>query len=389
MPTSVRWWWTLPLLFALGVPETGVAEEEAATKEDKPAEPARRKREPRRTRSGGPVSTPAPKRPAAVHRSPSEGRTERHRPSVRRPTHRVPAVSLRVAYERHASGHHRPAWQTTDSRFAHPAPRHVPAYWHAGHPAPRHNWYRTWYTHWWVHPYYRWVHPTHVLVALDFTPDPWVVGWAPPLRAGWEWTPGWWVGPRWAPGHWRPQTPAPAWYGVGWTWVPGWWLGRAYVDGYWRVERRADGEWEWVEGEYQEDGAYVPGHWRPVGAEPSGYTWEPGFWNGEEWVEGYWRPVARDGYHWVTAHLNEDGVFEAGYWEPDQDWPGMIWVPGWFDGVKWVPGYWVSDAEYEAADPDTWTPPEGVDAGWDEDPVDPPTAASEGVEVPLALPAAP
>ncbi|GDX80353.1 hypothetical protein LBMAG42_21640 [Deltaproteobacteria bacterium] len=225
------------------------------------------------------------------------------------------------------------------------------------------------------------------MVSFDVAPDPWVEAWVPPLRAGWVWAPGGWVGRVWAPGHWTPAAAARAWYGRRWLWVPGWWMGRRYVEGYWRVELRSDGEWDWVEGHFVEDGAYMPGHWRPAGTVPDGYTWEPGFWNGEDWVEGFWRPVSREGYVWVSAHLNEDGLFEAGYWEPVAEWEGMIWVPGWFDGVAWVPGYWVSEVDYDAADPDAWTPPAGVELGWDEQPAAPSLTSSEGEEIPLALPA--
>lgn len=397
MLSPLRWWWVLPVMFSLGVPAPVVAGESAPQASDSstpaPASPKKKKkasakkREPTRTRTGGPVSTPAPKRPAEARKANPAVKVERAKPAIARPSIQAPKVSARVPFEAHHAERHVPAWQTTDHRYGHPAAHHVPAYPHAGHPPPHHGWYRPWYTHWWVHPYYRWVHVTHVVVWFEFAPDPWVATWAPPARAGWVWVPGHYAGPLWVPGHWAPAAGAPAWYGARWVFVPGWWMGPTYIEGYWRVDHRSDGDWVWVEGAYQADGSYIPGYWKPSGPEPAGYTWEPGFWNGEDWVEGYWRPVAREGYAWVRAHLNSDGTFEAGYWEPLEQRPGMVWVPGWFDGETWQSGYWVEQGEYDAADPDKWTPPEGVDEGWNEPESAPPTSATEGAEIPLALPA--
>ncbi len=192
---------------------------------------------------------------------------------------------------------------------------------------------------------------------------------------------------HWHPGHWSPQRPAAAWYGARWLWVSGYWFGSAYVDGYWRVAERSDGNWEWIEGEYSDAGVWTRGHWSPRGAAPAGYSWEPGFWDGEEWVEGFWRPSGRDGYQWVEGGYNDDGAWESGYWEPTEPRAGHVWIPGWFDGETWVGGYWVSDAEYAATDTSTWTPAEGVDDGWDVPDAAPPTQAVEGEEIPLALPA--
>jgi hypothetical protein len=79
---------------------------------------------------------------------------------------------------------------------------------------------------------------------------------------------------------------------------------------------RSDGDWVWIDGHYNEDGSYIPGHWRPVADAPDGYVWEPGFFDGQVWVEGYWRPARRDGYHWVAATYDGDGIYDAGYWDP-------------------------------------------------------------------------
>jgi hypothetical protein len=141
-----------------------------------------------------------------------------------------------------------------------------------------------------------------------------------------------------------------------------------------------------VPGHYVGGGAYVSGHWRPTAPPPSGYTWEPGFWDGEDWVEGFWRPASRSGYRWVDGRYVEDGTYQAGYWEPTEPRPGFVWIPGWFDGEVWVQGYWVSEAEYTATDTQAWTPPEGVEDGWDQASAPAPESAPQGEEIPLALP---
>jgi hypothetical protein len=91
-------------------------------------------------------------------------------------------------------------------------------------------------------------------------------------------------------------------------------------------------------------------------------VWEAGFWDGQYWVEGYWRPQTRASYAWVSPWLDDDGIYHTGYWEPTEDKPGMVWIPGWFDGDEWQEGQWVSRAEYDKADPENWQP----DAGWDD-----------------------
>lgn len=382
-----------------------------SVKRSKVKKPRKGSTEPARTPSGGPVgtpeprrpepTTPAPSRPAEPSKGPEAARTpvDRPTPAASSPERRAPAIARPQApepppreathrpYDPSRAQPQRPPYETRDHRYAHPDPRHVRAYPDAGHPPPHHHWYRPWYTHWWVHPYYRWVHTTRVVVWFDFHVDPWVAAWVPPPRPGWVWISGHWEGPVWIPGHWEPTHPPATWYGARWVYVPGFWIGPVYVEGYWRVERRADGRWEWVDGHYTADGAYVPGHWVPADPAPAGYVWEPGFWNGEHWVEGYWRPASREGYVWVSARYTADGTYEAGYWEPAAPRPGYVWIPGWFDGEKWVPGYWVPEADYRSTDPQAWTPPAGAEDGWNEPaPSAPPTTATEGDEVPLALP---
>jgi hypothetical protein len=183
----------------------------------------------------------------------------------------------------------------------------------------------------------------------------------PPARAGYVWVPGHYSYGIWIPGFWAPLGPPPA----GYVYVDGWWDQDAYVDGYYRVQDR-DG-WTWVDGEYLDDGSYERGSWRPNTEAPDGYAWEPGFWDGEDWVDGFWRPEFRDGYLWVSAYYDTDGVFHGGYWSPLEDRPGQTWIPGWFDGNEWVEGYWVDDSEITDQALEDWVPPPGVDDGWDDD----------------------
>jgi hypothetical protein len=72
---------------------------------------------------------------------------------------------------------------------------------------------------------------------------------------------------------------------------------------------------------------------------------------------------------------------ECGYWEPVEGRPGMIWVPGWFDGTRYIPGNWIPQAEYDAVDPAAWQPDPGWNEGWAE-----PEHAGDTEEPPLALP---
>ena len=175
------------------------------------------------------------------------------------------------------------------------------------------------------------------------------------------WVPGYWEYGYWNPGFWRPRYQAPTNY----TYVPGYWHQEVYVEGYYRPEERTDGDWEWVEGYYLDDGTHVPGHWRPYEEGPEGYRWEPGLWDGETWVEGFWRPEYRPHFTWLSSFFDEDGIFHAGYWLPIDDQEGYVWVPGWFDGNEWVEGYWVRQDEFMEADVDGWAPEEGWHDGWE------------------------
>ena len=250
---------------------------------------------------------------------------------------------------------------------------------HAPGPPPHFFWYRSWYSHWWVHPYWRWQTATVLVVSFPFTAHAWVDTWGPPPRAGWRWVAGRHVGPRWVPGYWAPTRPVPR---AGYVFVPGWWIGDVYIEGYWRIPDRPDGDWVWIDGHYNEDGSYIPGHWRPVADAPDGYVWEPGFFDGQVWVEGYWRPARRDGYHWVAATYEGDGIYDAGYWDPVDGKPGYVWVPGWFDGNQWIEGYWVTEAEYKNTDPSSYQADDGWNDGWDDKSSD--VAADEGP--PIAIP---
>jgi hypothetical protein len=241
----------------------------------------------------------------------------------------------------------------------HPAAHYVP---------PRRWHYRAYYARWWVHPWWRWRYATVAVVSFHFTCSPWVVTWAPPARVGFYWVP---EAVQYDDG-------APD----GYTWVPGWWEGEVYIEGYWRLEYRADGDWVWIDGRYLDDGTYARAHWRPAADPPAGYAWEPGFWDGEGWVDGFWRPTRRSGFTWVEAYYDDTGIFNTGYWYPLQEESGQVWIPGWFDGNEWLEGYWVDEREYRDADIDAWQPEEGWDAGWDssEAPEELPSGA------PLAMP---
>lgn len=295
----------------------------------------------------------------------------------------APAGATR-AYESNARTPPPRATGGSDHRYARPAPHHVrPAPGAPQPPGP--SWYRPYYTRWYVHPYYRWTVATYVVVSFTFAVAPWEVAWAPPPRAGWVWEPGYWspLG-FWVPGHWQPVGPPPAYYPTAtYVYVPGWWQGGIYVEGYWRLATR--NSWTWVDGYYLADGTYVPGHWEPSGKAPAGYVWEQGFFDGEAWHEGFWRPAQRVGYAWVNAYFDDTGVYRGGYWMPTETKPDSVWIPGWFDGNRWVEGYWVTEAEYKATDPNTWSPPEGWNDGRDPSAAAPAEPAADA-EAPLALP---
>jgi hypothetical protein len=239
----------------------------------------------------------------------------------------------------------------------------VQAHPHAAYRVPSRAYYRPYYTRWYVHPYYRYSYSTTVVVGFGFSTYAWTDAWAPPYRPGWSWVGGYW-NPYgyWCPGYWNPAVTVVA--PVGYAYVPGWWDRDVYVEGYYRTQDRNG--WQWNEGYYLDDGTYVRGHWQPTGQGPEGYTWEPGFWDGETWVEGFWRPEFRSNYTWVSAYYDADGIFHAGYWMPLEQQPGYIWVPGWFDGNQWNEGYWESEDKYGSADLDGWQPEQGWNDGWQE-----------------------
>lgn len=166
----------------------------------------------------------------------------------------------------------------------------------------------------------------------------------------------------WNPGYWRPVRSAPR---AGYAYVPGWWDGDIYIEGYYRRQARRDGSWRWIDGQYANNGQYSRGHWEPQNSAPEGYVWEPGFYDGETYVDGFWRPQFRNGFTWLSAYYDEDGIFHAGYWLPITEEIGFTWVPGWFDGNQWVEGYWVRADEYASEDVQNWQPAEGWDDGWE------------------------
>jgi hypothetical protein len=271
-----------------------------------------------------------------------------------------------------------PPHRTNDVRYNRPSAHHVRPAAHAHDRPPVQHHYRSWYTRWYCHPWYRYQYSTVAVVWFGFDVHPWIDWWVPPSRLGYVWVPGQYVYGVWWPGYWAPVGAAP----YGYAYVEGWWEDDVYVDGYWRSEGR-DG-WVWVDGYYLEDGGYVRGHWAPETETPEGYVWEAGFWDGEEWVDGFWRPEFRDGYVWVSSYYDQEGIFHGGYWSPLEDRPGFVWIPGWFDGNGWVEGYWVDEREITEEALQQWTPPEGVDDGWDEEPYYEPDYAVPGDEAPPA-----
>ena len=282
------------------------------------------------------------------------------------------------------TNYHVPSYRhVRDHRYARPHHTHV----HYRHPHAHFNvpsrWhYRGYYSRWWVHPWYRWRYSGVAVVRFTFVTSPWVVTWAPPPRVGFIWVPGYYSYNSWQPGTWEPEVLEDA-APEGYVWVPGWWEGDVYIEGYWRLEYRTDGDWEWVEGFYYDDNSYARAHWRPLGPAPQGYVWEPGFWDGESLIDGFWRPQARRDYDWVPAYYDEEGLINTGYWYPKLEEPGQVWIPGWFDGNEWSEGYWVDEREYRDADIEGWQPEEGWNAGWED--ADPPVDVLEP-DAPLAVP---
>lgn len=224
--------------------------------------------------------------------------------------------------------------------------------------------YRPYYSRWYVHPYYRYRHSVVVVGSFGWDCHPWRSSWAPPMRSGWTWVGGYHRHGYWNPGYWAPPRTVVR---TSYVYVPGWWVGTNYVEGYQRPQQRDDGDWVWVDGYYLEDGTYIWGHWMPTKAGPQGYVWEPGFWDGETYVDGFWRPQFRRGFAWVSAFYADDGVFHSGYWMPNQQEQGMTWVPGWFDGNTWNEGEWVPDQQFNNANVQDYQPADGWQAGWDED----------------------
>lgn len=287
--------------------------------------------------------------------------TTRTRPHTARPSHGARPAGGTRPYDTRRAAHSTPPHRTDDHRYARPHHHHVHHHPHAHYYVPGYWWYRPYYTRWYCHPYYRYAYSTSVVVHFGFGVYAWSDAWAPPHRYGWAWVPGYWSWGYWHPGYWQPAPVVVV--PTGYRYVPGWWEDDSYVEGHYRAEERD--EWEWIDGYYLEDGTHVRGHWVPTEAGPEGYVWEAGFFDGETWVEGFWRPEFRKAYRWLDSYFDADGIYHAGYWEPLEDEPGYVWVPGWFDGNEWIDGYWVLQEEYEQTNLDTWVPEEGWDDGWE------------------------
>ena len=73
--------------------------------------------------------------------------------------------------------------------------------------------------------------------------------------------------------------------------------------------------WTWVEGYYAQDGSWVPGYWAPAYQRP-GYVWVAGHWEGDRYLDGYWREIARPGWTWVDGYYDRGGRWVQGYWAP-------------------------------------------------------------------------
>ncbi len=374
---------------ATAAPDKGSAPSPSGTRPSR-APASTKPTPPGSTRTPGTAPTSRERPATFTPKTPVGPRSESGAPVRREPLQRTPLAqrapvsSATRPFDATKATVRPPARQVVDHRYTRPSPRHVRPY--PGTVAPPAVYtYTPWYTGYWVHPYYRHTHVTYVVVGFSFVVHPWAPLWSPPARPGWTWVPGYWAWGWWHPGYWRPVRLAPVYWGLTYQYVPGWWYSDVYIDGYYRVDRR-DG-WVWVEGYYTEDGRYVPGHWRPVGSGPEGYVWEPGFFDGKYWVDGFWRPGALAGMAWVEAAYDADGLFRAGYWEPVQPNSGHVWIPGWFDGHSWQPGHWVTDADYAQADPATWEPEEGFDDGLDQPELEPlPDVELDPDEAPLAIP---
>lgn len=272
----------------------------------------------------------APERPLAL-------------PSSWRPSDRYPWAAPRRTDTQAALGRapkavtDRPRWTT------------VPRYAGAFGPPTRVWSYRPYYSRWGQHPYRRFRYATTPSAAQSEEGFREIRG--PDGRALRE-----------------PTFPPPP----GYVWEAGYWSGDDYIEGFFRIRVREDGAWDWVAAR-QRRGRRVGGYWRPEQV-VEGYSWEPGFFDGVDWVAGFWRPMERPDFVWVPAR-RDGSVLETGYWRPERDRAGSVWIPGWFDGSQWVPGLWVDEASYDEAEAIGWQP---LDA--------PASAPPRTEERPLAVP---
>lgn len=70
--------------------------------------------------------------------------------------------------------------------------------------------------------------------------------------------------------------------------------------------------WVWVDGGPDAFGGWQPGTWRPYDSRV-GYVWEPGYWSGFQYIDGYWRPVERASWMWQGGHYEGRG-WVSGRW---------------------------------------------------------------------------
>jgi len=79
-----------------------------------------------------------------------------------------------------------------------------------------------------------------------------------------------------------------------------------------RVQHSPRDGWVWADGAPDGAGGWYPGSWRPFDAR-TGYVWEPGYWNGFQYVDGYWRVVQRPSWTFVTGQY-QGRTWVAGHW---------------------------------------------------------------------------
>lgn len=94
-------------------------------------------------------------------------------------------------------------------------------------------------------------------------------------------------------------------------------------------------------------GVYVAGLWRPTAPPPTeDHTWVDGYWDGDVWMDGYWRIDEIDGMIWIDGDYDDSGAYDYGYWAGEDGAPVQAEaLPA--DAVLALP----YDSESEAAEP--------------------------------------